>query len=75
LCKNDDPISWNGFQTFQTNNTHKIFPKEDFAIIQILVHLYEKVGKKYIISTKFNVNEKKSIQLIFITTEYINWSN
>jgi hypothetical protein len=44
-------------------------PKEDFAIIEMLVHLYEKVGKKYIISTKFNVNEKKCIQLIFITTK------
>jgi hypothetical protein len=44
-------------------------PKEKFAIIQLLVHLYEKVGKKNIISTKFNVNEKKNIQLIFITTK------
>jgi hypothetical protein len=44
-------------------------PKEEFAIIPMLVHLYEKVGKKCIISTKFNVNEKKSIQLIFIITE------
>jgi len=67
FCKNDNPISWNGFQTFQAYNTYKVLPKEEFAIIQMLVHLYQKVGKKYIISTKFNVNEKKSIQLVFIT--------
>lgn len=67
MCKNDNPISWNGVQTFQANNTHKILPKEDFVIIQMLVRLYEKVGEKYIISTKFNV--KKSIQLIFRSTE------
>ncbi len=69
LCKNDNPISWNGFRTFQANNTYKVLPKEEFAIIQMLVHLYERVGKKYIISTKFNVNEKKRIQLILVTTK------
>jgi len=45
LCKNDNPISWNSFQTFQANNTYKVLVKEDFAIIQMLVHLYERVGK------------------------------
>jgi len=57
------------FSNIQANNTYKVLPKEEFAIIQMIVHLYEKVGKKYIISTKFNVNEKKSIQLISITTK------
>jgi len=63
------------FKHFKANNTYKVLPKEEFAIIQMLVHLYTKVRKKYIISTKFNVNENKSIQLIFITTKYINESN
>jgi hypothetical protein len=60
-------LKW--FSNISAKNTYKVLPKEKFAIIQLLVHLYEKVGKKNIISTKFNVNEKKNIQLIFITTK------